>query len=509
MKKIRTLAWLLTLCTMIPVITACGGDTGTNKGDEGQKGNNGTAADTQNVEESTEPLDALEARKLVSDGLGEYDFGGLTYRIVTSDDKSETLYCEAETGDVIDDAVFQRNVAVEDRFHCKIEVVQDGPYADVSSFMTKAITAGEDAFDIASYHVVQLGTLTPSGYFLNWYDIPNIDFSKPWWSPSTVNDLTYNGVCLTAIGDMALSALSAAYCVFYNKTLGQNLDFPDLYQVVNDGKWTIDYITNLTKDIYQDLNGNGSVDLEDDLFGYTSDAYSNMNTYLWAFDNPIFKKDGNVLAYSYKTEKIPEIVNKICDIFSMYDGIKTNAKHVEANGNSHGYGRDMFAKGQSVLANGYISMSLTHFRDLKDEFGILPYPKWDEAQDGYHTMADGHHEALAIPKTITNAEAVGTITEAMCAESYKILVPAYYDVALKVKSTRDEQSIQMLDLIVNSRMFDFGYVYDAWKGASFILQTLVTQKNPNFESYYAKQEKSINKWYNQVIEYFDTYEENE
>ena len=500
---LRIAAWLLTLCTVLPLAASCGG-----------AGDSGTVTDAQTdaVSETaaeTEPLDALEARKLVDDELGEYDFGGYEYRIVTSDNKTETLWVEGEPGDVIDDAVFPRNATVEDRFNCKIAVVQDKLYTESSDFMTKAITAGEDAFDITSFHVVQLGLLTISDYFLNWYELPNIDFSKPWWSDSTVNDLTYNGVCITAIGDMALSALSAAYCVFYNKKLGTDYDFPDLYEVVNDGKWTIDYVTELTRDIYQDLNSNGTVDMENDLFGYTTDCNSNLNTYLWAFDNPVFRKNGDVLEYTYKTDKITDIIIKLCDTFNLYDGIKIGSQNYKnAEGTTgHGYSRDMFAKGQTVLANGYISMSLSHFRELEDEFGILPYPKWDDAQEKYITMSDGHHEAMAIPKTASNLEALGTITEAMCAESYKILVPAYYDVALKVKSTRDEQSIAMLDTIVNARVFDFGYVYDAWKGSSFFMQELVRSNNTNFESYYAKKEKALTKHYNEVIEFFETYGE--
>ena len=502
-KKTMLMAWLLTLCTLIPVVTACGGDGGstTESGTE--------AATNADTTAETEPLDALEARKLVDDELGEYDFGGYEYRIVTSDGKSETLDCDATTGDVIDDAVYERNTTVEERFNCTITVVEDELYSDASKFMTTAVTAGEDAFDICSFHVVGLGQISISDYFMNWYDIPHIDFSKPWWSDSTVNDLTYSGVCVTAIGDMALSALSAAYCVFYNKNLGSNYDFPDLYEVVNDGKWTIDYITALTKDIYQDLNGNGAVDYEEDLFGYTSDCCSNLNAYLWAFDNPVFSKNGDVLEYTYKTDKVTSMITKLCDTFNLYDGIKVGKQdYKSATGKTgHDYSCDMFAKGQTVLANGYISMSLSSFRDLEDEFGILPYPKWDEAQENYITMSDGHHEAMAVPKTAANLEAIGVITEAMCAESYKTLVPAYYDVALKVKSTRDEQSIAMLDTIVNARVFDFGYVYDAWKGASFFMQELVRTNNTNFESYYAKKEKALTKHYNEVIEYFEDYGE--
>ncbi len=505
-KHFRALAWIFTLCTLIPVAASCG--DAADSGGSAASDTDAVAVQTETSVE-TEAIDPLEARKLVDDELGEVDLQGYTYRIATSAGHGETLFCEAMTGDTIDDAVFMRNAAVEDRFNCNIVLALDRDYATASAQVTKAVKAGEDAHDIVSMHVVQLGMISLSDYFMNWYDIPHIDFDKPWWSASTKNDLTYNDVCVTAIGDMALSAFSAAYCVFYNKTLGANYDFPDLYDVVNSGKWTIDYVTALTKDIYADLNSNGAVDLEEDLFGYTSDCNSNLNAYLWAFDNPVFKKNGDTLEYTYKTEKITGMITKLCDMFSLYDGIQVGAvnyKNVDGQAGGHAFGRDMFLKGQSVLANGYISMSLSHFRDLEDEFGILPYPKWDEAQTNYYTMADGLHEALAIPKTVVNTEAVGIITEAMNAESYKILVPAYYDVALKVKSTRDEQSVTMLDLIVDSRVFDFGYVYDAWGGASFIFEGLVRTNNTNFESYYAEKESKIQTHYDKVIAFFEEFD---
>jgi len=502
----RVCAWLLTLCAAIPALASCGGDGGAGTVTE-------TAAQTQTgTAAETEPLDALEARKLVDDELGERDLGGYELRVMVSEagGRSNTVWVEGLSGDVVDDAVFMRNAAVEDRFNCKITMAAEYQnYSKLSPLVTNSVTAGDDAYDLLSFHVVGLGQLALNDYFYNWYDVPYVDFSKPWWSDSTVNDLTYNNICPIAIGDMALSALSAAYCVFYNKKLGEDYDFPDLYELVDDGKWTIDRAVELTKGIYQDINGNGTVDKQEDLFGYVSDSYSNFAAYLWSFDNPIFTKNGDVLEYTYKTEKIGAIVSKLCEVFSQYDGIQHDKTHVNPEGRgSNDYGRDQFAKGHAVLSNGYISMSLTHFRELQDEYGILPYPKWDEAQENYYTMSDGNHEALAIPRTVQNIDAVGTITEAMCAESYKILVPAYYDVALKVKSTRDEQSIAMLDRIVESRVFDFGFVYDASKGASFIIQDLINSNRDNFESTYAKREKAITRHYNTVIEFFETYGEN-
>lgn len=379
-----------------------------------------------------------------------------------------------------------------------MEVTLDEGYADTGRQITTMVQAGEDAIELVAMHVVQGAILAIDNTFCNWYDIPSINFDQPWWSKSTVRDLSYNGIAPIAIGDFVLSAIASTYCTFYNKTLAENHDLPDMYQIVRDGKWTIDYIIETTKDIYVDLNGNGQVDT-DDFFGYGSDTRSNMNAYLWAFDNPVFTRDGDKLIYSYKTTKVNDIVAKLVNTFTVYNGIVTDF------GQSWNYGRDLFMENRAIFANGMLNHSLTALADMTDDIGFLPYPKWDEAQENYYTMVDGSHQCLAVPITASNLEMIGAVTEVLNAESWKDVVPAYYDVALKVKATRDSESVEMLDLIVNSRMFDFGYVYNGWDGASFLLSEFVTNKNTDFESAYAKKEKTINKQYDKVIEYFENY----
>ena len=120
-------------------------------------------------------------------------------------------------------------------------------------------------------------------------------------------------------------------------------------------------------------------------------------------------------------------------------------------------------------------------------------------------MVDGGHAAEAVPLTVSDVERTSIILEALNAETYKTVVPAYYEIALKVKYARDNESVEMMDMIMESRIFDFGYVYDNWNGASFWLENLVASKKPDFESYYAKNEKKIMKYYQKVFDLFDEY----
>ena len=473
---------------------------------------NETSAVTTTTEETT--LNPADARLAVDDELPDKDFEGQTYTILTYDQHKADVFSESLNGEVINDAVFERNEKVEERFNVVIEVNSQVNYAEVTNFANNTVMAGDDAFQITAQHVVQLGSTIMQGLYMNWYDIPHIDFSKPWWSPSTTNDLTYgDDKALIAVGDLALSSLAATYCYFYDKTDAETYKIEDLYDVVWDGKWTIDYVMQVTKDIYEDLNSNGERD-EEDYYGMTQQMQSALNTYLWSCGGKVMQKNAQgIPELVYKTEKTNNIIEKLYQLCYESEGVCTARKFDQSMVTSsaddviHYIGAISFKENMTLMTAGTLDMTINYFRDKSTEYGILPYPKYDEAQEDYYTMVDGYHAALAIPKSVQDLDFVGIITEALNAESYKIVFPAYYEVALKTKYAYDDESVQMLDMIVDSRIFDFGYVYDAWKGMSFYFQTIIyTNKNKDFESYYATNSSAAIKYYDELLEFFEEME---
>ena len=498
----KTIASILFLSMLLSAVS-CASDTPASADDTTTVQDIDTAGDT------TEPADDLSARQLIDDELPDKTFNGESFVILGEASKEAYLDVESTNGEVVNDAIFQRNRDIEERFDIKIEtVLTSGNEGNFRTEIQNAVTAGDDVYDLLCGHVVHLGALALEGYLQNWYDIKYVDFDKPWWAKATTENLSYNDVCVVAVGDFALSALASTYCMYVNMNLAEDYQIPDVREVVMDGDWTIDYLIKLSKDIYKDVNSNDTAD-EGDFYGLCSNASSNSNAFLWAFDNPIMQKNAaGELEVTYKTEKVGDIVNKLVNMFKDNDGISYNLNYKDAQGNvQFPYPRDMFANSQCIFATGTISHSINYFRDMNDEYSIIPYPKWDENQEEYYTMVDGSHSALAVPMTVSDTEFVGIITEALCAESYKQVVPVYYDTALKVKGARDETSLEILDMLVQNRIFDMGYVYDNWKGASFIIQTLVRAQNTNFESYWASKESSIMQQYDMVIEFFETYGE--
>lgn len=444
----------------------------------------------------------VAAETEVSDDLPDKKFDGNTFTTITADYIEADYIAEEANGDVINDAVYKRNQAVMERFDVKLETVTDN-YSNVNTLVQQSVMAGDDEYQMVSNHVVRLSGLATTDILMNWYDVPYINFEKPWWSNSTVEDLTYNGVAILAVGDYALSALSRTYCVFYDKKAADNYHFDNLYDIVYDGKWTMDYMANLCKGIYQDLNGNSQRD-EYDYYGLTTSMGSEANAFLWSCGNKIFtkQKDGT-LEYTYNNERTIDIFEKLFKFCYENEGVNTDRPQYTQE-NIWLAAPYAFKDDLTAMIPGTLSMSVEYFRERENEYGILPYPKFDEAQDGYYTMVDGGHAALAIPKSVQDLEFVGIITEALNAETHKIVFPAYYEIALKVKYSHDDESVKMLDMIVENRIFDFGYVYDNWKGVSFIYQRLLRdEKSMDFASYYAKNSSAAEDYYDGVIEYFD------
>jgi len=79
--------------------------------------------------------------------------------------------------------------------------------------------------------------------------------------------------------------------------------------------------------------------------------------------------------------------------------------------------------------------------------------------------------------------------EALGAESYRWVTPAYYEIALKTKYSRDEETSQMLDIIKSGLRFDFGTVNTAnLEGVNAVFRELMDTGRTDFVSLYERNE---------------------
>ncbi len=471
MKRIFSLMLaIFMLISACALLFSCGGG--------GEEGANGGEYEQKKYEEDS----IYYERSLISDDLETEDFGGREFRIVTHQPgEFDIPEEERNQGNLIKDAMFARNELVEKRFNVNLTLAYTGTYAECSTYVSKTVLAGSDEFDLLMGMAIDTGSLVLKKLFLNWYDIENVNFDKPWWAESNKNELTVDGKCPLAISDFNFTAISSTYCYAFNKNLAASYEMGNLYEIALEGKWTFDKLLELVKGVYVD-DGNDVRDAND-FYGMAHSNGSQLNTYLWSFDNPVCVKDEEGLPQiAIKTDKINNIVNDVYDLIHSTGGVYFEAD--AASGSN--YASQMFlAKKAIFVPTSLGSFSSQSFRDFKDDYGVLPYPKYDENQQRYLTMADGFHTVLAVPKTVKDTAFVGKIVEALSAETYKNVVPTFYEIALKTRYLRDSESKEVLDIIIDGRTFDFGYIYDGWKGFAFTLQRMVSAGNNNFESVYS------------------------
>lgn len=418
--------------------------------------------------------------------MDKKDYDGREFRISVNEKYTDEMWVEEETGEVTNDAVYNRNLVVEDYFNVKITPIissSSDNNAQVNE-ITQSLMAGDDVYDLTAVYTYLAGGPALEGLYHSWDKIPGVDFSREWWIQSANEAFTINGKQYVAVGDLSITTLLLSYAVFFNQRLAEDYQFPDLYQTVLDGDWTIDMLISLSKDLYQDLNNDGKVD-ENDAFGFAADNVTNLDAYTAAFDIPLTAKDEN--GYPTACVDLERLQTAVEKVYSLY---YDTPSYIDP-----GSGKEItvFASGNTAFLTTWINNSFSTLRDMKDDYGILPYPKFDENQDKYYSNSMDNYSLLSVPKTVTDLEFVGTITEALTRESHYSVVPAYYDVALTSKYARDEQSVAMLDIIMEGRQYDFSILHSGQiADLPYFFRNLIAAKSTNVASKYAAIESQVN-----------------
>ena len=465
-----------------------------------------TEAGTETEAVDLDSLTEIQRRKYMKDDLPVRDFGGKAFRISARDDYDYEIDIEEATGDICDDALFERNRYIEERFNVEIVPVYSpgtDTGADHINAVRTSITAGEDAFELAATCAYRTGSLLVDGGFYNWLDMPYNDLSKPWWIGGVNDKFRIGDAIYTVVGDMCLTTLQFTYAIFYNRSLGANYDLnEEIFDAVENGTWTIDYFQTLIADVYSDKNGNSTRD-ESDLYGFVCEKYTNLDVYPFSLDIPIVSQDSDGMPILvYNTEKLGNAIEKINELYWNTTGTCVSGDTPEAV-----HTAQIFAAGNAVFTTLPLGHAFTTFRDMKDDYSILPYPKWDEAQKGYYTGALDNYSVLVAPVTISDPEFTSIITESLNIESYKTLFPTYYEQALQNKYARDEESVAMIDLVMQGRNFDLSTLFaSSYLGDVYWFFRGQVQENSKS---YASAMKSIEKRANKNIEKIvDLYEEN-
>ena len=432
------------------------------------------------------------------------DFGGYEYRmsVLVDNDvvfKQVAYWSEGENGDTLNDAVFKRNLAVEEAYNIKTSLLE---LPDTNATLRKNIQAADDFTDIVfPSNIGELMSLAQQGCFLDLNMVDEMQLDQPWWD-QRIQDLAIHGKLFCATGDISIRDELREMAVLYNKTLYSQFDYPDPYELVANNEWTWETMAGMIRDVAKDVNGDGDMTAADQ-YGLISENIAGWYLFLASgrdsigYDGKTYTSDIEDAAIYNIFEDVFEVLCDKQSVIIMDDGshekeLTTETIWTEAT--------KIFSENRALFRTGTFGDTVD-LRDMKTDFGVLPIPKIDAAQDSYYCMTHVDIMPLVIPTTVPDEHKTALLTEALAFESMFALTPSFYEVFLDEKILRDEKSKEMIDILFDSKVYSLDYVCGI-TGLMSTISTIVQTGNNNLASKTASIQKSAQKKLDKFIEKF-------
>ena len=400
----------------------------------------------------------------VFDGLANNTYDGREFNFLIRETEYNGYYMEEATGEVLDDAVYRRNTEVEDRFNIRINPISINASWDNRDVylgtIRNSVMAASGEYDLVDGYAAVIGALFADNICMNLWEVPNLRLNEKWWSELSASELTVNDKLFAMTGDLAINMWSNMFAIYFNKRMIDDFKYTSPYERVLNDTWTFESFLSDIKDVGTDLDGDGSMG-DNDRWGFLAYDSLALDNFHNAFNISLSKRDKDGFpVYDLQSEKLisaVEMVNALA--FNNPDAHYMDQSRANKGATSRG----IFTQGNTLYFVDTLT-ACTLMRDSDMDFGILPLPKYDEAQTGYYTTSRDGRSMFIIPNDVKDADFVGLITEALAVASYKYVIPAYYDVTLKTKAARDDESAAMLDIIREGLKLEFVAEYAIQNG---------------------------------------------
>ena len=452
-KTARTLILALLAVSLLLSLFACGGTEETSSEPAASSEETSSGPVDNNIYPDVIDLNGREINILCWDwGAGSNSILGYT---------GEILYSTEDRATAVDTAKAAVIDWVEDTYHCTIGGMLDSS-TDPQQTVSNMLTTGLYNYDILFQNSTRLSAMVVNGLLTDLKGIPTLHLSNSWWDQNSVQDLSIADHLYYVCGDINTYDNLGTWCILFNKDLKEAMNIKeDFYQTVKAGGWTFDHFMEICKDVTHESDGTPGIN-EFDTWAFGTETY-NMYVQVLAGGIKIVEKDDDDLPYFTVEKRTEETFNALTKIVNFYQ----SADVMVANGGKYNNYPNVweatvhkaFIEGRELFYEcGLINVA--SFRQMDDAFGILPVPMTFDGQDRfYHTVSSDNSSYLALPFGIGGEEELGTVIEAIAMKSKEMVTPEFYDIQLKYRDARDDESAEMLDLIFATRSFDLGSAF--------------------------------------------------
>lgn len=434
--KCKSLLPLALLLLSASIVTACS-DTKTDD----------TKKDAPETVNSTETEAVTEAYQ--GPILPEANFNGETFSFYNScicDWMAiNRVTADEETGDTLNDAVYRRNLKVAEQYNVTFSEYQNGD--NILKTAINFISSGDTTHSIYLLREDPAFNIVLQNGAVDFANIPYLNLNREWWLQSTLENLSFDHRVFFGTSTFDTTHYDGTSALYFNKSLIDSFDLENPYELVKSGKWTVAKMDEMARTVASDINGDGKWD-ENDRFGVASHEILITRFLMAGMNAPLSlsKDDNDLLYFDMLSDYYIDRMTLAANVISQKDGFY----HTKANSGNHG-GYEYFLAGNVLFYNETLG-NAQKLRQMTLDFGILPAPKYDESQEGYHNDVIESYFML-VPSTNPDLERTGILMEALAYASLDTVVPSAYDGMLQGIVSRDTDSEEMLDIIFDTLTF--------------------------------------------------------
>lgn len=363
-----------------------------------------------------------------------------------------SVVCEDVDGDPISYAITRRAARVAEKYGVTLTEISD---PNVKETADTAITSGDLYFDVAMITLMNVYPMAQRHLFYNYKDLESIDLSDPWWDHNAVSDLSVCGKLYFCTGSFDITRFDSIRCLAFNKDLLNTLSLESPYDLVDSGKWTIDKFIELGEAAKVDYGNDGKY-TDEDTYGLAS--YNDIMNDIFISGcgiKYITKNSDDELICDINYDKLTVVSDKVRQI--MHEpGLTFDSKNDEMKPYCRGLGtrvlEHLLVEGRALFYSECLA-NTRYFRESSINYGIVPPPKYDEAQERYYSVMINPF-MYCIPTNAADPERTGFLLDAYMAASHDTVVPAYYDITLVGKIARDPETVKMLGIVFDSLSYN-------------------------------------------------------
>lgn len=400
-------------------------------------------------------------------------------------------------GDTLQIAVETRNKKIEETYGTVLNVIKENDYY---SKINLDLTSGTQLYDAIMPTLPQLAGFAQQGYLCDLTQLESMNIDAPWYDQNANAAFSIGGHLFFTTGDITILNKVNTPSMLFNKDYAEELQLPDLYQLVRDNEWTYDKMMEFAKKATFDSDGESGMTGADN-WGVLN-AHGDALSFYRSFGYTICAKDGNDYPYLCITEE----TNTTALQRILTDMAETGTWCCYAqdfDGDIWSTSLEAFKQGRVLFRPSAFSAA-TKLRIAGTNFGILPMPLMNSDQDHYWaSCGTGETAGFGIPLNAKDPEFSAYMIEAYSCEAKNYLTPAYMEVNLKSKDAKDDADLEMIEIIFNNIRYDVGDVYNFGK-IKTVISDMVKEGDANIVSKLDSITDSINEEIETIIDEYQS-----